>query len=121
MPVHWVAWLSLLMAVNMVAPLIFISTVEGKVVLAAAMFGAITQMAIFNSKGFVRLLGVGHVYWIPMNVWLWTRLGSASQDSLFGQWLLALIILNTLSLIIDVVDVTRYVRGERAPRIKLDN
>ncbi len=43
MPVHSVAWLGLLMAVNMVAPLIFISTVEGKVVLAAAIFGATTR------------------------------------------------------------------------------
>ena len=51
-------WISLLLLVNLVVPLAVIGTVEGQAVLAAMVLGAVTQTAIFRSKGFVRLLGV---------------------------------------------------------------
>ncbi len=63
--VGFAVWISLLLTVNMLIPLVVINTVEGQLVLAAMMVGAVTQMAIFASKGFVRLLGVGHVFWVP--------------------------------------------------------
>ena len=34
-------------------------------------------------------------------------------------WLVAVMLMNTLSLIIDAIDVVRYARGERAPTIIL--
>ena len=52
-------WISLLLAANMVLPLVFITTVEAQLVLAAAIAGAVTQTAIFASRGFVRLMGIG--------------------------------------------------------------
>ncbi len=42
------AWISLLMAVNMVVPLLLIGTLEGQVVLVAFIAGAMTQLAIFK-------------------------------------------------------------------------
>ena len=56
------AWISLLLAANMVGPLLFINTLEGQVVLAAFVAAALTQTVLFGAKGFVRLLGIGHVY-----------------------------------------------------------
>ena len=43
-----------------------------------------------------------------------------SSGSIFGYWLLAVIVLDSLSLMIDVVDVIRYIKGERAPQLSLD-
>jgi len=65
LPKPWVAWVALLMGVNMMASLVFINTLEGKMVFAAGMVGAMVMMLIFRFKGFVRLLGVGHLFWIP--------------------------------------------------------
>ncbi len=66
----------------------------------------------------MRLLGIGHVVWVPMVPWLWTRLGVAPASSLFRYWLLATIVLVSLSLLIDAVDVIRYLRGERDPYLE---
>jgi len=65
MPIHWRIWVGALVTTNMVA-LFFLSHVEAWVVLIAFMLGAVTQMYMLAKKGFVRLLGLGHVYWIPL-------------------------------------------------------
>ena len=72
-------WISLLLAANMVVPLVFITTVEAQFVLAAAIARAVTQTAIFASKGFVRLMGIGHIYWVPLLPWLCVK-GGAKVD-----------------------------------------
>ena len=73
MPKPWVAWVGLLMAVNMVVPVFFMARLEAKVVLATMMASAGLMMFIFAQKGFVRLLGLGHILWIPLIFWLWGR------------------------------------------------
>ncbi len=110
-------WITLLLTVNMLLPLFYISTLEGQLVLAAFVAGGLTQTAIFASKGFVRLLGIGHVYWVPLIPWLWTRMGDLVPGELFALWIMAVIGLDSLSLLIDVSDVTRYVSGERTPHL----
>ncbi len=110
-------WLGVLLAVNFVVPLVFVGRLEAQVVLFAGMAGALVQMLLFRAKGFVRLLGIGHVPWIPMVPWLWMRLDQAAWPSAFGFWLVAVIVLDGLSLILDVTDVLRYLGGERTPHL----
>jgi len=117
LPKPWVAWVMLLMTANMIIPFFYLRTTEGKIVLAAAVLGAITQTAIFSAKGFVRLLGIGHIAWVPMVYWLWTRLDAAPAGSLFRYWIVATLVLVSLSVLIDATDVIRYLRGEREPQL----
>ena len=119
MPKPWLVWLGLLVFINMLIPLFFIYTLEAKVVLIAIICSITIMTAVFSTKGFVRLLGIGHITWVPMIPWLFTRLEKTSFDNLFGYWLVAIIILNSLSLIIDAIDVIRYIRGERRPQLTL--
>ena len=119
LPRPWVVWVMLLMTVNMIVPLFYLGTPEGKIVLGAAVFGAVLQTAIFSAKGFVRLLGIGHIAWVPMVAWLWTRLDLAPAGSLFRYWLLATLVLVSVSLLMDASDVIRYVRGERDPQFAI--
>ena len=119
MPRPWVAWLAVLILVNLAGGLYYFGSLEGKLVVAA-FFGAIIVMeAIFKAKGFVRLLGLGHIFWVPLVPWLWLRYADAPADSGFRTWLAAVMLMNTLSLIIDAIGVVRYARGERAPTITL--
>ena len=74
---------------------------------------------IFSKIGFVRLMGIGHIGWLPLVFWLGTKLEHAPVDSLFEYWLLAVIVLDSLSLFIDTIDVLRYVKGERQPFLAL--
>ncbi len=121
MPKHWVAWVGLLMIANMVVPLFFIETLEAQVALGAMMGGAAIQMVIFKMKGFVRLLGIGHILWIPMVIWLAIGFDPEHIASPFGLWVAAVMILNSVSLMIDGVDVARYIRGERNPTLTLES
>lgn len=119
MPKPWLAWLSVLVITNMLIPLYFIHTLEAKVVLIAIICSITIMTAVFSIKGFVRLLGIGHIPWIPMIPWLFTRLEHTSFGNLFGYWMVAIIVLNVISLIIDAIDVIRYIRGERRPQLTL--
>ncbi len=118
LPRPWVGWIMLLMTVNMIVPLLYLGTPEGKVVLGAFVFGAVLQTVIFSAKGFVRLLGIGHVAWIPMVAWLSTRIDLAPPGEPFRYWLLATVVLVGVSLLIDATDVIRYVRGERDRQVE---
>ena len=119
LPRPWVVWVGLLMTVNMLAPLFFMTTLEGKVVLGTMMASAGCMTYIFAQKGFVRLLGLGHVLWIPLILWLLGRVDIATPDTGLEAWVFTVIILNGLSLVIDTVDVVRYLRGERQPTVNL--
>ena len=116
MPKHWVAWLWLLIGVNMLGPVFFRDTLEAKVVLAAIMGNAMLMVALHRKFGFVRLLGVAHILWLPLLPWLVTRLAELSPGPL-SSWLWSLVVINGLSLVIDVIDVVRYARGERTRTI----
>lgn len=110
-------WITLLAVVNLVVPMLFIASVEGRVVLAAMMCGAVLQMVIFAAQGFVGLLGIGHVFWVPLLPWLWSRLDTFPPDDPIGVWIIAVVLLNGVSLVIDAKDVARYIQGERTPHL----
>ncbi len=121
MPKPWVAWVGILMIANMVMPVFFIETLEAQVVLGAMIGGAAFQMAIFKMKGFVRLLGIGHILWVPLVIWLALGFKPEQLASPFGIWVAAVMILDSVSLMIDGVDVARYIKGERTPSLTLEN
>ena len=111
-------WLAVLLAANMIAPLFFFETLEARVVLAALLASAVLMTILTGLSGFTRLLGLGHVLWIPLIGWLLTRLDAFPPDDAFGIWMRVLIALNTISLIVDAVDVTRYIRGDRRETVE---
>ena len=65
----WRVWIAVIGVVNMTAVL-FLDTIEGKLVLGAIVAGAVFQLSIFADKGYVRLLGIGHILWLPLVFWL---------------------------------------------------
>ena len=114
MPTPVRAWVMLLALTNM-ASIAFIGHLEAQVVLAALMLGGGIQAAINAKLGFVRLLGVGHFHWIPMQYWLYIRLDTIRPEPAFYYWIVALLAMNGISLVIDVIDVVRYALGDRQP------
>jgi len=106
-------WLLLLVAANAVAPLLFLQRVEAQAVLAAMMIGG-TLMSLLTARfGFTRILGLGHILWIPLVGWLAFRLGQIPADDAFGMWIRGVMLLNTVSLMIDTADVVRFAAGDR--------
>ena len=117
MPMPWPLWIGLLVVVNIAGPIYFFEALEAKIVLAAFLASATSMTAIFAAKGFVRLMGIGHIFWVPMVPWLWNRLDQVAPGDLLGYWMIAVVAVNGIALIIDAIDVVRYVRGEREPYV----
>ena len=115
MPKHWVLWLMVLMLVNAGGGIVFFSTLEGKATLVVLLLSAALLMFIYRVRGFVRLLGAGHILWFGLVPWLAYRLDGVPEEGWLGAWMVAVIAFNSVSLVIDVVDVIRYLRGEREP------
>ncbi len=77
------------------------------------MIGAMLMSLLTARFGFTRILGLGHILWIPLVGWLAFRLGQNPADDAFGMWIRGVMLLNTVSLVIDGVDVFRYAAGDR--------
>lgn len=108
------AWVVLLMAVNACA-LWFINTPYGQANLIA-LGAAILVMSFLHARlGFVRLLGIAHAFWIPMLVWFAANLPDRAAEPWLFAWVIALLVVNSVSLVVDTIDIVRYVRGEREP------
>jgi hypothetical protein len=115
MPTPWLVWIMLLLVVNMIVPIFYIQTLEAQLTLVAMMSGVVAQSIIHARLGFVKLLGLGHVLWIPLVIWLGLRIGDVGIGDGFGIWLASLVLLNTISLIIDSVGVIQFILGNRTP------
>ena len=112
-PLHVRLWLMLLVAANMAAPLFFLGHAEARVVLAALAASMALMTVLTGLTGFTRLLSIGHIFWIPMIGWLWGRLDQIPADDAFGIWIRVLMMLNSISLVLDTVEVVRYIAGDR--------
>ncbi len=70
---------------------------------------------LFKQVGYVRLLGIVHVFlWTPLVVYLARRLGDPAITFPFRQTIWVLLLVLSISLAFDYIDVTRYLLGERA-------
>ena len=118
MPFHWQLWVMLLVAVNLIVPLFFIDRLEAQVVVGT-LFGSMILMTLLTGlSGFTRLLGLGHFLWFPLLYFLSTRLSHLPSDDIYGIWIRVLMTLNAVALVIDVIDVIRYLAGDRKETIE---
>ena len=112
-------WAIFLILVNL-ASLLFLDTIYGQVALVAVSVGVAIMIGLHQRLGFVRLLGIGHILWIPMLFWMITEISSVAQGSWLSIWMGCLILFNGISLVIDTIDVARYLLGERQPHYRWD-
>ena len=117
MPFHWQLFLVPLVAANVITPLFFLHHIEAQVVLGTILVSMALMTFLTSRFGFTRILGLGHIVWIPMLVFLFMRLGDIPSSGALGIWIRTLIVLNSISLVIDAVDVFRYIAGDRAETI----
>ncbi len=117
MPPLWQAWLLALVSANLIAPLFFLGRLEAQVVVAALVVSMVLMTILTGRFGFSRILGLGHIWWVPLLGFLWSRLADVPPTDAFGLWLRAVMALNVTSLIIDTVDVVRFLAGERAETV----
>lgn len=112
----WNLWVALLGGINMVGGLVYIRTFEGQLALASLMAAFVIMWAIYVKKGFVRLLGLGHLLaWMPQMAWFARTVAQGEVQGAFHYWLIAVLAMNGTAMLIDLVDVVRYSLGEKQP------
>ena len=120
MPLRWKPWLLCLLVANMIAPLVWMNRQEAQVVFGVALLNGATFVVLTAVSGFSRLLGLGHVFWVPLIYYLWQQRLDVPPNTYFGGWLRAVMVLNLGSLVLDMGNVIRYIAGDRKEMVDLD-
>ena len=112
-PMWLQSWIMWMVIVNMGAILFAIWKVEARWIVGAMIANALFMGWLFDQVGYVRLLGLSHViFWTPLLIYLARRLKQHDAKSLFGAYLWVVVLTDGASLIIDYIDVARYVMGD---------
>jgi hypothetical protein len=109
-PVLVPAWVFILMIVNLVS-VVFWDKALAKLIFVTFMLSAILMMGLYSRFGFEKILGLGHILWIPLLVYVLVRL--PSFDGSFRIYLITLSITIGISLVLDTIDVWRYFSTRR--------
>jgi hypothetical protein len=120
LPIGVRLWMLLLVSANLILPVIYFQQSEARIVLLTFFAGILLMVVITGTSGFTRLVGLGHVLWIPLALFLVSRLGSIPATDSYGIWIRSVIVLNTISLVLDAIDVVRFARGERSEIVSFE-
>jgi hypothetical protein len=102
----WISvWLLFLMIVN-IASVVFWDELLAKVILITFVLSAIFMMGLYSKFGFEKILGLGHIFWIPLLVYVLLEIQAA--EGAFKGYLIILSISLTISLVFDIIDVWKY-------------
>lgn len=107
----WVPiWVTFLMGLNF-AGVAFWPDPSAKLIVVTFVVSAGLMMALYSAFGFVKLLGLGHILWIPLGWHLLSRLPQTSGT--LNLYLVTWGIATLVSLVLDVVDVWKYFTSKR--------
>ncbi len=102
----WVSiWVFFLMVVN-VASVAFWDESLAKIIFVTFMLSAMLMMGLYSRFGFEKILGIGHVLWIPLLVYILMEIPTAKN--IFKTYLFVLLISISISLVFDIIDVRKY-------------
>lgn len=109
-PVWVPIWVFFLMVIN-VASLGFWHEPVAKLIFVTFMMSAMLMMGLYSKFGFEKILGLGHVLWIPLLVYILMQIPFVEAP--FKNYLLALSISIAISLVFDIIDVWKYSRSKK--------
>lgn len=110
-PVWIPFWLFILVVVN-VASVGFWNEPLAKVIFVIFMLSAMLMMGLYSRFGFEKILGMGHILWIPLLVYVLMEIPN-TRDT-FKSYLIILSISIAISLAFDIVDVWKYFTSRKS-------
>ena len=60
-------------------------------------------------------LGLGHIFWVPLVIWLGLRIPEIDLGTPFGIWVALVLGFYILSLVMDTLDISLYFMGDQKP------
>ena len=102
----WIpVWVFYLMLVNL-AVVGFWHEPLAKLIFIAFMISAMLMMGLYSRFGFEKILGLGHVVWVPLLVYVLIQIPSV--EGAFGIYLAVWSVSIAISLVFDGIDVWKY-------------
>ena len=102
----WIpVWVFYLMVINM-ASLIFWQEPTAKVIFFTYFASFILMLSLYTRFGFEKILGFGHILWIPLLIYIVMQIPMAA--GLFKGYLAVLSLSLAICLTLDVIDVWKY-------------
>jgi hypothetical protein len=83
-----------------------------KVIFVIFMLSAMLMMGLYSRFGFEKILGMGHILWIPLLVYVLMEIPN-TRDT-FKSYLIILSISIAISLAFDIVDVWKYFTSRKS-------
>jgi len=118
---QWVQiWINILVPVLLIGTVVlFFNAATRKlavVCLVLLVLGGATVIFLHSQMGMVRLLGLGHIiFWLPLLIIMVKRLRTHSLTGVFRFAMIVIAVTLTATLAFDIVDVVRWIIGERGP------
>lgn len=106
-------WTLVLAILNVGMPFLFLQHLESEIILGVFFVNVVALTSLTALLGYTRLVSLGHALWIPLIYFLWTQRDLIPANEPFGMWIRVLMSVNGITLMMDAVDVIRYVRGDR--------
>ena len=102
----WIpTWVLIQMLVN-IESVGFWNEPLAKVIFVTFMFSVMLMMGLYSRFGYEKILGMGHILWIPLLVYVLMAIPAASGT--FERYLVVWSISTGTSLVFDIVDVWKY-------------
>lgn len=120
-PVWLQAWVLVLVVVNLAALLFVVGRQQGRwlvrfepiAIVVSFVAAGLFMGWLYEQVGYVRLLGLAHLFcWGPVWVWVLWRRHTIGTATLFGKYVHLYLLIAGASLLIDAVDVVRYLVGD---------
>ena len=115
------AWIMLLVLSNLAAVFFIVRRgqnglglrIEPIAILVSFLAAGAFMGWLYEQVGYVRLLGMAHlVFWGPVWGWVLSRRREIATQTLFGRYIHVYLAIAGLSLLIDAIDVIRYLVGD---------
>jgi len=108
----WIpTWVLIQMLVN-IESVGFWNEPLAKVIFVTFMFSVMLMMGLYSRFGYEKILGMGHILWIPLLVYVLMAIPAASGT--FKRYLIVWSIITVPSLVFDVVDVWKYFTSRKS-------
>ena len=101
-PVWIPLWVFYLMVINM-ASVSFWNEPLAKLIFFTFMISAMLMMGLYSRFGFEKILGLGHILWVPLLAYILMQLPNIEAS--FNIYLIVLSVSIAISLAFDIVDV----------------
>jgi len=114
-------WVLVLVVTNLAGILFVFGKDEGGWKVRAEPIGILVSFFVaaaimnwmYGEFGYVRLLGLAHlIAWLPVYVWIVSRRNGIGWQSVFGKYIHTYLVVAGVSLVIDLIDVIRYLSGD---------